>query len=65
VRTLDQMTQHNASLVEETNAVIEQTEGQTHALDMIVDVFCPRRKRCHSGKGQAPGGVRAFSSAPR
>ncbi|MNL59280.1 Methyl-accepting chemotaxis protein III [compost metagenome] len=39
VRTLDQMTQHNASLVEQTNAVIEQTEGQTQALDMIVDVF--------------------------
>ncbi|MHA6300166.1 methyl-accepting chemotaxis protein [Devosia sp. CAU 1758] len=39
VRTLDQMTQHNASLVEQTNAVIEQTEGQTQALDQIVDVF--------------------------
>ncbi|UYN98627.1 MAG: PAS domain-containing protein [Devosia sp.] len=39
VRTLDQMTQHNASLVEQTNAVIEQTEGQTHTLDRIVDVF--------------------------
>ena len=39
VRTLDQMTQHNASLVEETNAVIEQTEGQTQRLDEIVDIF--------------------------
>lgn len=39
VRTLDQMTQHNASLVEETNSVIAQTEGQTQALDRIVDVF--------------------------
>jgi methyl-accepting chemotaxis protein len=39
VRTLDQMTQHNAALVEETNAVIAQTEGQTQALDYIVDVF--------------------------
>jgi methyl-accepting chemotaxis protein len=39
VRTLDQMTQHNAALVEETNAVIAQTEGQTQALDRIVDIF--------------------------
>jgi methyl-accepting chemotaxis protein len=33
------MTQHNAALVEETNAVIEQTESQTQALDMLVDIF--------------------------
>ena len=39
VRTLDEMTQHNAALVEETNAAIEQTEAQANELDMIVDVF--------------------------
>ncbi|WP_052715902.1 methyl-accepting chemotaxis protein [Devosia chinhatensis] len=39
VRTLDEMTQHNAALVEETNAAIEQTEGQASALDKVVDVF--------------------------
>lgn len=39
VRTLDEMTQHNAALVEETNAAIEQTEAQAAALDRIVDVF--------------------------
>ncbi|MGJ8527765.1 MAG: hypothetical protein ACSHWX_04435, partial [Maritalea sp.] len=30
---------HNAALVEETNAAIEQTEGQAAELDRIVDVF--------------------------
>ena len=39
VRTLDEMTQHNAALVEETNAAIEQTEAQAQTLDRIVDVF--------------------------
>lgn len=36
---MDEMTQHNAALVEETNAAIEQTEGQANELDRIVDVF--------------------------
>jgi len=39
VRQMDEMTQHNAALVEETNAAIEQTEAQASALDGIVDVF--------------------------
>jgi len=39
VRTLDEMTQHNASLVEETNAAIEQTEAQATELDQVVDIF--------------------------
>ena len=39
VRQLDEMTQHNAALVEETNAAIEQTETQAVELDRIVDVF--------------------------
>jgi methyl-accepting chemotaxis protein len=39
VRQLDEMTQHNAALVEETNAAIEQTESQASALDRIVEVF--------------------------
>ena len=39
VRTLDEMTQHNAALVEETNAAIEQTEAQASELDRVVDVF--------------------------
>ena len=39
VRTLDEMTQHNAALVEETNAAIEQTESQANELDQVVAVF--------------------------
>jgi methyl-accepting chemotaxis protein len=39
VRQMDEMTQHNAALVEQTNAAIEQTEGQASELDRIVDIF--------------------------
>jgi methyl-accepting chemotaxis protein len=39
VRTMDEMTQHNAALVEQTNAAIEQTEAQARELDQIVDTF--------------------------
>jgi methyl-accepting chemotaxis protein len=39
MRQLDEMTQHNAALVEETNAAIEQAEAQASELDRIVDVF--------------------------
>jgi methyl-accepting chemotaxis protein len=39
VRQMDEMTQHNAALVEETNAAIEQTEAQASKLDEIVAVF--------------------------
>jgi methyl-accepting chemotaxis protein len=39
VRQMDEMTQHNAALVEQTNAAIEQTEAQATDLDGIVDVF--------------------------
>jgi methyl-accepting chemotaxis protein len=43
VRTMDEMTQHNAALVEEINAAIEQTEAQATELDRIVDVFAVDR----------------------
>ena len=39
VRQMDEMTQHNAALVEETNAAIEQTEGQAGRVDSLIDVF--------------------------
>ncbi len=39
ISEMDEMTQRNASLVEETNAAIEQTESQANELDRIVDVF--------------------------
>jgi methyl-accepting chemotaxis protein len=45
VRTMDEMTQHNAALVEETNAAMEQTEVQASELDRIVDVFRIRGHR--------------------
>jgi len=39
VRQMDEMTQHNAALVEQTNAAIEQTEAQAADLDRVIDVF--------------------------
>ncbi|QEE22642.1 methyl-accepting chemotaxis protein [Youhaiella tibetensis] len=45
IRQMDEMTQHNAALVEETNAAIEQTEAQASALDRIVDVFTIEAKQ--------------------
>jgi methyl-accepting chemotaxis protein len=39
VRQMDEMTQHNAALVEQTNAAIEKTEAQAVELDRIVDIF--------------------------
>lgn len=33
------MIQHNAALVDETNAAIEQTESQANELDEIVEIF--------------------------
>ena len=36
---MDEMTQHNAALVEETNAAIEQTESQAQELDKVVAAF--------------------------
>jgi methyl-accepting chemotaxis protein len=39
VRQMDEMTQHNAALVQETNATITQTEAQASEIDAIVDVF--------------------------
>jgi methyl-accepting chemotaxis protein len=48
VRQVDEMTQHNAALVEETNAAIEQTESQAVELDRIVDVFLLEPERGHA-----------------
>jgi methyl-accepting chemotaxis protein len=39
IHQIDEITQHNAALVTETNAAIEQTEGEAAELDRIVDVF--------------------------
>ena len=42
---LEEMTQHNAALVEETNAAIEQTEAQANDLDRLVGRFRSERRR--------------------
>ena len=39
VKQIDDMTQHNVALVEQTNAAIAQTQAQAAELDHIVDVF--------------------------
>jgi len=39
IRQMDEMTQHNAALVEQTNAAISQTEAQARKLDSVIDVF--------------------------
>lgn len=39
VRTLDEMTQHNAALVQQTNAAVEVTEAQAAELDRVIEVF--------------------------
>ena len=39
MRQMDEMTKHNAALVDETNSAIEKTEGQANELDRIVEVF--------------------------
>jgi methyl-accepting chemotaxis protein len=54
VRQMDEMTQHNAALVEETNAAIEQTEAQAGELDRIVAVF-----RTGSEAGPPPAEARS------
>ena len=53
VRQLDEMTQHNAALVEETNAAIEQTEGQASELDGVVAVFTVDERPARPGARRA------------
>ena len=54
VRTMDEMTQHNAALVEEINAAIEQTEAQATELDRIVDIFAITETAPGQRPAQAP-----------
>ena len=63
---MDEMTQHNAALVEEINASIEQTEQQASELDRIVDVFsledvpAARGKRDVPAASARPGSIRGM-----
>jgi len=64
VRTMGETTHQNATLVEETNAAIEQTEAQAVALDRIVSVFVVTQpvlgstNRPASSSGRPGGSIR-------
>ncbi|MEO5804896.1 methyl-accepting chemotaxis protein [Devosia sp.] len=65
VRTMDEMTQHNAALVEETNAAIEQTESQASELDRVVDIFTIDDGGRRAQPERAPPPKRAGAPADR
>ena len=69
VRTMDEMTQHNAALVEQTNAAIEQTEAQATELDRIVDIFAVEQSGADEYAPPAPrrepAPVHQSKAAPR
>ncbi|UXN75549.1 methyl-accepting chemotaxis protein [Devosia sp. A8/3-2] len=71
VRVLDEMTQHNAALVEEMNAAIEQSEARAAQLDRVVDVFTleqsPARGAAPVSRAPAPqrGAVGKVQAAAR
>jgi methyl-accepting chemotaxis protein len=54
---MDEMTQHNASLVEQTNAAIAQTEVQARRLDEVVDVFSVETTDAVPRKGVGDGSL--------
>jgi methyl-accepting chemotaxis protein len=62
VRQLDEMTQHNAALVEETNAAIEQTEARATDLDTLVAQFTVSRADAprQAEPAPAPRGIKAM-----
>jgi methyl-accepting chemotaxis protein len=59
---MDEMTQHNAALVQETNSAIEQTEGQASELDRIVEVFVMEDDETVRRRGQR---VEVLAGAPQ
>lgn len=67
IRKLDEMTQHNAALVEETNAAIEQTSNEAAELDQVVDVFTVEATRDEPAAAPAPAarGVRGLQERVR
>ncbi|WP_052715661.1 globin-coupled sensor protein [Devosia chinhatensis] len=62
---MDEMTQHNAALVEETNAAIEQTEAQARQLDEIVDQFRLEDVPDRSVVKARPKAVASSAGAPK
>ncbi len=67
VRQMDEMTQHNAALVEQTNAAIEQTEGQASELDRIVEIFVidGQNQRMEVAAAPRPATARPVKAAVR
>ena len=65
VRTMDEMTQHNAALVEQTNAAIEQTEAQASELDRIVDIFAIENAPAERPAARPAPAPRAARAAPK
>ncbi|MBE0581190.1 methyl-accepting chemotaxis protein [Devosia sp.] len=63
VRHLDEMTQHNAALVEETNAAIEQTEAQANELDRVIGVFTVTRPAQTTPATEASGRPSGLTAA--
>lgn len=53
VREMDEATQQNAALVEETNAAIEQTEGRASDLDLVVKRFKTNNSNLGEPAGEA------------
>jgi methyl-accepting chemotaxis protein len=52
---IDEMTQHNAALVEQTNAAIEQTERQAGEIEIVVAGFKTSRLPSVSDSGAISG----------
>ncbi len=65
VRQMDEMTQHNAALVQQTNAAIEQTESQATELDRVVDIFKVSTSALPIDKATNPNSVQVILSSPQ
>ncbi|MEO9228181.1 MAG: methyl-accepting chemotaxis protein [Devosia sp.] len=65
MRTLEVMTQHNSSLVEETNAAISTTELQVAEMDRLVDLFTIRDQQSTGGLAKIAGGRQARAGRVR
>jgi len=60
IRDMDEITQHNAALAEETSAAIEQTEAEADALDEVVETF----KIGTAARADAPGSAPERDDTP-
>lgn len=65
IHQMDEMTQRNAALVEETNAAIQQTDEQARSLDAIAEIFlvAPPMARTKAGQmDRSNGGPAALET---